>query len=338
MATVVLTYPRDGGTYQTTAAGGIVPFVAQGYVDEPGATVSLYEDSTGVHLGSAAASSTPMPGFPNRYAWSMTIASWTGAAIGTGVPAASLSVGAGAVSITAVLGVPGANLVTGANPISFSVPGSLGVPSANLTLSAAAISITSGGGGGALFFDDFASDSSASYTVAGDGGEAPFAVSSGKLRRVGGDWTAAMWLRVGHTPTDGVLSAKIAMDATAKAYGGEMVTSGVVARCSGGGANQIAASLCPTGVVLYHRASGAWSKRGSYAFSPVAGTEYLIALSFVAGNLSVKVDGVERITATTTVTASGGVGVSDGRADDGGGESVAQGTTTFDDLTLEVAP
>ena len=53
-----MTSPRNGGTYQTDAGGALVAFPARGYCDTASFPVSLYEDSTGALLGSAASSSS----------------------------------------------------------------------------------------------------------------------------------------------------------------------------------------------------------------------------------------------------------------------------------------
>jgi hypothetical protein len=190
---------------------------------------------------------------------------------------------------------------------------------------------------GVVFSDNFGSDSSGLYTGLDSGGEALAAISGGRWRRSAGDYPAVLWMRTGQTPADGVLKVKASMDATARGMPGTSVKIGLVARYTpGSGTSQLNVMLTPTGVIVLQRAAGSWSTKGTYAFVPVADTEYLIELSLIGASLSVKVDGVERITTTTTVTAAGEVGIADTRDDVG--ETPAGGATALDDFTLTAVP
>jgi hypothetical protein len=257
-------------------------------------------------------------------------------------PAAAMALSAVAPGVNAIgsslqLTAPAAALLLSAAVPAVSALAARSAPAASLAMSAVVPGVVAlgGGGEGALFFDPFTSDSSASYTIEGDGGAAPFAISGGKLRRNVGDYPTAVWLRAGHAPADGVLKARVALDATALGNGGTACKVGVVARYVSAGASQLDLYLTPTGLLLVQRAASVWSTKGSYLFTPAEDTEYEIEISFVGTALTVKLDGTERITATTTITAAGGVGAVDSRDDVD--ESPASGTTTLDDLTLSGA-
>jgi hypothetical protein len=353
LATVVYIGPR---TYGTTADGGLVPFPITGYVDVAGATVSVFEDTTGALIGQATASTTPEASgqYAGWYAFVVPVSAWTAGAVGIGVPAAGAASGAGTIAITAVLGLPSAAATSGAAAISWSAAAanSLGLPSASATLSAApigiaaavplpaasatsgaaAISFTEGGGSGAIFSDTFSVDSLSSYTV--DGAAGAFSVSGGKLRNTGGSTSRTFLLRSGVSAVDGTLSAKISLASALVSLGAFDVSAGVAARVASQ-TKWIAAELRPGGLFLLERtAITTWSDRGSYPFAPVGGTEYLVEMTLSGASVIVKLNGVTRITGTTSIASAGGFGVADGRIDDGDGFTPIQGLATFDDLTL----
>jgi hypothetical protein len=185
---------------------------------------------------------------------------------------------------------------------------------------------------GTVFSDGFSTDSLASYTVGGAGDA--YSISGGKLRHTGGSTARMFLLRSGVTAADGTVSARVSISSDLVAAGEDAVSAGVVARYAST-TQFIAAELRPQGLVIQQRNGvSAWATLGTYAFTPVGGTEYLLEMTLAGASVSVKIDGTVRATGTATVLAAGGVGVDDGRGDADGEGAPFTGLVTFDNLVF----
>jgi hypothetical protein len=185
--------------------------------------------------------------------------------------------------------------------------------------------------GGPSLIDAYGSNSIASYTRSGDA-QSDWSVTGGRMQHSGvtdtGAWVIGYCIRSGSSLQDGVVEAKLRLGP------GDGTAEGDVVARYGDAGNLVRVGLLPTGLVLYDAISGTPTLIGSYAFSPSLSTDYTVRLTMSGGNLTVALNGTDRITGTTARTAAGAYGFLAVRQtwDDGENLHTASGAMGFDDL------
>jgi hypothetical protein len=182
------------------------------------------------------------------------------------------------------------------------------------SMSAAAVSgggavgeVLAEGAGASGFTDDFSTNTLSSYTAVTN--TTSRAISAGRLTLTPTSSGHTLFTRTGVSQADGTVTTvcKIVTDPGSPSQRKIGAAARVV-----NASNFIMAVITNSVLECYQQVSGTWGQIGSnYTVSRVTGTDYTIALSVTGTAVAVSLNGVQRITGTTSLGTAGTWGIFD---------------------------